>query len=78
MTLNVYSSVIAFHLYFLQKTVFGGEPCKPDYSNIPCAVFRYNYLISFLFIFFCVAPPFVSEVGVEDIDNSLTKVKRLV
>ncbi|KAJ0035621.1 hypothetical protein Pint_25383 [Pistacia integerrima] len=21
------------------KTVFGGEPCKPDYTSIPCAVF---------------------------------------
>ncbi|XAR48847.1 Glutathione-disulfide reductase [Bertholletia excelsa] len=21
------------------KTVFGGQPCKPDYNNIPCAVF---------------------------------------
>lgn len=27
-------------LLCLQKTVFGGQPTKPDYSFIPCAVFR--------------------------------------
>jgi len=33
------------------KTVFGGEPSKPDYSNIPCAVF-------------CIPP--LSVVGVSE------------
>ncbi|GJW85094.1 glutathione reductase, cytosolic [Tanacetum coccineum] len=30
---------IVLLLYGLQKTAFGNEPSKPDYSNIPCAVF---------------------------------------
>jgi hypothetical protein len=27
-------------LYHLQKTVFGGQPSKPDHKDVPCAVFR--------------------------------------
>ena len=28
----------------LQKTVFGGQPSKPDYKDIPCAVFWYQFI----------------------------------
>nr|ABK92485.1 unknown [Populus trichocarpa] len=28
-----------FLMYCMQKTVFAGQPTKPDYNHIPCAVF---------------------------------------
>ena len=31
-------------MYCLQKTVFTGQPTKPDYNYIPYAVFRYLLL----------------------------------
>ena len=33
----------------LQKTVFGGQPTKPDYVHIPCAVFWYWLFLYALF-----------------------------
>jgi hypothetical protein len=49
----IWFSVDLFLMYCMQKTVFAGQPTKPDYNHIPCAVFRY-LLLDFLglFIFF--------------------------
>jgi glutathione reductase (NADPH) len=30
---------LSFIIFSLQKTVFGGQPIKPDYRDVPCAVF---------------------------------------
>lgn len=31
---------ICFLSYYLQNTVFNAKPSKPDYRDVPCAVFR--------------------------------------
>ena len=41
---------------YMQNTVFGGKPSKPDHSNIPCAVFWYDFISPSLLLnvtFFC-------------------------
>jgi hypothetical protein len=49
----IWFSVDLFLMYCMQKTVFAGQPTKPDYNHIPCAVFRYLLLdLLGLFIFF--------------------------
>ena len=35
----VFTFVCSLISPFFQKTVFGGQPTKPDYINVPCAVF---------------------------------------
>ena len=41
-------------LLFVQKTLFTEQKVKPDYENVPCAVFRYNtvYTISNALVIF--------------------------
>lgn len=54
-------------MLLFQKTVFGGQPSKPDYKDIPCAVFWYGYISMVCFeIMLHIYKPLSSSPKTED------------